>query len=106
MSTQMTVHSCTEEGYYRCEGVACGDNNGNASDPGDRFKGNCDKNGCDFNPYRVGSTDFYGPGQLTSDQTRDLRMLCTHASILKAARSIHAPQARASSWTRPSRSAS
>jgi cellulose 1,4-beta-cellobiosidase len=63
ISTQMTVHSCSTKGAYRCEGVECGDNNGkNASDPGDRFKGVCDKNGCDFNPYREGAKDFYGPG--------------------------------------------
>jgi len=63
ISTQMTVHSCSTEGPYRCEGVDCGDNNGkNASDPGDRFKGVCDKNGCDFNPYREGAHKFYGPG--------------------------------------------
>ncbi|KAL1530145.1 hypothetical protein AB1Y20_001061 [Prymnesium parvum] len=63
ISTQMTVHSCSTVGAYRCEGIACGDNNGkNASDPGDRFKGVCDKSGCDWNPYREGAHMFYGPG--------------------------------------------
>jgi len=57
ISTQMTVHGCTTEGQHRCEGVECGDN-----DKGERFKGVCDKDGCDYNPYRVGAVDFYGPG--------------------------------------------
>jgi len=41
----------------RCEGVDCGDN---AS--GDRFNGKCDKNGCDFQTYRLGNTTFFGSG--------------------------------------------
>lgn len=57
ISTQMTVHSCSTQGQHRCEGTECGDN---AS--GERFKGVCDKNGCDNNPYRVGDHEFYGPG--------------------------------------------
>jgi cellulose 1,4-beta-cellobiosidase len=77
ISTQMTVHSCDTAGYHRCEGVACGDNNGkNASDPGDRFKGVCDKNGCDYNPYREGDHKFYGPGSgFTLDSTRPMRVV-------------------------------
>ena len=57
ISTQMTVHGCSTQGPYRCDGIECGDN-----DKGERFKGVCDKDGCDYNPYRVGSTSFYGPG--------------------------------------------
>jgi cellulose 1,4-beta-cellobiosidase len=57
ISTQMTVHSCETEGQYRCEGTECGDNQ-----RGERFKGVCDKDGCDQNPYRVGDTTFFGPG--------------------------------------------
>ncbi|GKT56113.1 exoglucanase 1 [Colletotrichum tofieldiae] len=29
----------------------------------DRFAGDCDANGCDFNPYRMGVTSFYGKGK-------------------------------------------
>lgn len=74
ISTQMTIHSCEKEGAYRCEGVECGDNNGKSpGDPGDRFKGVCDKNGCDFNPYREGAHDFFGPGsQFTLDSTKPM----------------------------------
>jgi cellulose 1,4-beta-cellobiosidase len=77
ISTQMTVHSCDHQGYYRCEGVECGDNNGkNSSDPGDRFKGECDKNGCDFNPYREGAHSFYGPNSsFTIDSSRPVRVV-------------------------------
>ena len=31
-------------------------------DGADREAGLCDKSGCDFNPYRLGATDFYGNG--------------------------------------------
>jgi cellulose 1,4-beta-cellobiosidase len=76
ISTQMTVHSCEKEGAYRCEGVECGDNNGNGTDPGDRFKGICDKNGCDANPYRQGAHDFFGPGpQFALDSTKPMRVI-------------------------------
>ena len=34
ISTQMTTHTCSKPGAYRCEGVECGDNA-----KGDRFKG-------------------------------------------------------------------
>ena len=57
ISTQMTMHSCSKPGYYRCEGVECGDNLS-----GDRFKGVCDKDGCEMNPYRMGDHSFFGPG--------------------------------------------
>ena len=57
MSTQMTVHGCNVKGQTRCEGKDCGDNN-----KGQRFQGVCDKDGCDMNPYRMGVTDFFGPG--------------------------------------------
>ena len=42
-------------GSYKCQGTECGDD-----DKGERDLGVCDKSGCDFNPYRLGATDFYG----------------------------------------------
>jgi len=77
ISTQMTVHSCSTQGPHRCEGLECGDNNGKTpGDPGDRFKGVCDKNGCDFNPYREGVHDFYGPGpQFKLDSTKPMKVV-------------------------------
>jgi len=71
ISTQMTTHGCTTEGQHRCEGVECGDNA-----KGQRFKGVCDKDGCDMNPYRMGVTDFFGPGpQFTLDTTKPMTVV-------------------------------
>ncbi|KAH7395028.1 glycoside hydrolase [Phaeosphaeria sp. MPI-PUGE-AT-0046c] len=56
ISTAYTPHPCKEKGLYACEDAAsCGDGD-------NRYGGNCDKDGCDFNSYRMGVTDFYGPG--------------------------------------------
>ncbi len=52
-----TTHPCSTDGYYRCEGTECGDN-----DTDERYEGVCDKDGCDFASYRLGDTAFYGPG--------------------------------------------
>ena len=38
-----------------CKGLPCGEGT-------DRYKGQCDKDGCDYNPYRAGVKDFFGPG--------------------------------------------
>jgi len=51
-----TPHTCKPDGYKRCEGTDCGDNGE------DRYKGLCDKDGCDLNPYRAGNKTFWGPG--------------------------------------------
>jgi len=65
-ASAFTVHSCTEKGYYRCEGTACGDN-----DKGERQVGVCDKDGCDINAYRMGNKNFFGPGSsFTVDTTK------------------------------------
>jgi len=55
-SMAYTMHSCSVDSQTRCEGTDCGDNGP------DRFKGVCDKNGCDINPYRLGEKKFWGPG--------------------------------------------
>jgi cellulose 1,4-beta-cellobiosidase len=56
VSTAFTAHACEAKEQTRCEGVDCGDN------PDHRFDGLCDKNGCDFQTYRLGNTTFYGAG--------------------------------------------
>jgi len=56
ISTAYTPHACTTDGPFKCQGAECGDNGP------DRFKGVCDKNGCDFQTYRLNETNFYGPG--------------------------------------------
>mmetsp|Transcript_83825 Transcript_83825/g.215796 ORF Transcript_83825/g.215796 Transcript_83825/m.215796 type:complete len:333 (-) Transcript_83825:425-1423(-) len=55
MATAYTPHPCTTVGVERCEGVACGD-----TETGDRYKGLCDKDGCDYNHYRMGEQKYYG----------------------------------------------
>ncbi len=56
MATAFTPHTCSIKGVTPC-GTAqeCG------RDPY-RYDGYCDKDGADYNPYRVGDTGFYGPG--------------------------------------------
>jgi len=56
MSMAYTMHSCSPGEQTRCEGVDCGDNGE------DRFSGLCDKNGCDIQPHRLGTHNFFGPG--------------------------------------------
>jgi len=57
-SFALTPHPCENNEYHVCETDGCG---GTYSD--DRFAGDCDANGCDYNPYRMGVTDFYGAGK-------------------------------------------
>ena len=55
ISTAYTPHVCTVKGQTRCQGADCGV---------------CDKDGCDFNPYRLGDKTFYGPNpNFTIDTT-------------------------------------
>merc|ERR1719213_505277 len=56
-SSAYTLHPCGNEASFECtDPVTCGDN------PDHRYDGICDKDGCDFNPYRAGVKDFFGPG--------------------------------------------
>jgi cellulose 1,4-beta-cellobiosidase len=57
-SFALTPHPCEDNRYHVCETDGCG---GTYSK--DRFAGKCDANGCDYNPYRMGNTDFYGKGK-------------------------------------------
>jgi len=60
MATAYTPHVCTVMGPTRCNGTQCGDI------PNNRYGGVCDKDGCDFNSWRMGVKNFFGPG-LTVD---------------------------------------
>jgi cellulose 1,4-beta-cellobiosidase len=51
-----TPHVCTATGQTRCEGTDCGDDS-------NRYGGICDKDGCDFNSYRMGDQTFLGTGK-------------------------------------------
>ena len=71
MSTAYTSHVCTVTEQTRCQGTDCGDN---AS--GQRHDGVCDKDGCDFNPFRMGDKTFFGPGpNFTIDTTQKLTVV-------------------------------
>merc|ERR1712125_281585 len=56
ISTAYTAHSCSSDGHTRCEGDDCGNKDDN------RFKGVCDKNGCDVQTFRLGNKNFFGKG--------------------------------------------
>nr|ABS82449.1 cellobiohydrolase I [Fusicoccum sp. BCC4124] len=64
-ATAFTPHVCEAkvEGQYRCEGTECGDGD-------NRYGGVCDKDGCDFNSYRMGNETFYGSNGSTIDTTK------------------------------------
>jgi len=62
ISSAYTPHACTVQGQTRCNGTACGEGS-------QRYAGVCDKDGCDFNSYRMGDTTFFGPS-MTVDTTQ------------------------------------
>jgi len=65
ISTAFTPHPCTTIGQQTCSGDACG---GTYST--NRYAGECDPDGCDFNSYRMGVKDFYGPGMTVDTKSK------------------------------------
>ncbi|CAH0480494.1 unnamed protein product [Peronospora belbahrii] len=69
ISNAYTSHPCTSStktaGAYRCmSDKECGVDKA-------RYEGVCDKDGCDFNPYRMGNLTFFGRGsKYTIDTTK------------------------------------
>ncbi|KAB2568570.1 Glycosyl hydrolase family 7 [Lasiodiplodia theobromae] len=57
ISTAYTPHSCKTVAQHSCTGDDCG-----GTYSATRYAGDCDPDGCDFNSYRQGVKDFYGPG--------------------------------------------
>ena len=55
-SAAFTPHPCSVSGQTRCSGTDCGDDD-------DRYAGVCDKDGCDFNSWRMGDQTFLGVGK-------------------------------------------
>ncbi|RLN93565.1 hypothetical protein BBJ28_00001712, partial [Nothophytophthora sp. Chile5] len=55
---------------YRCESTTeCGSGDS-------RYDGICDKDGCDFNPYRMGNKTFFGPGaDFTIDTSKEFTVV-------------------------------
>ncbi|KAJ7318386.1 cellobiohydrolase I-II [Mycena albidolilacea] len=66
ISTAYTPHSCTTLGQSTCTGSACSAPNST--------QGTCDQAGCDFNSYRMGVTNFYGPG-MTVDTNQKITVV-------------------------------
>ncbi|TVY32978.1 Endo-beta-1,4-glucanase [Lachnellula occidentalis] len=60
-ATAFTPHPCNTTGVYACTEPLCGH--------ADKYAGVCDEDGCDFNAYRNGAPDFYGPNK-TIDTNR------------------------------------
>ena len=60
MGEAFTPHVCSVTEQTACTGDDCG----NGSD--NRYDAFCDKDGCDFNSFRMGNKSFLGPG-LTVD---------------------------------------
>ncbi|KAF1993048.1 glycoside hydrolase family 7 protein [Amniculicola lignicola CBS 123094] len=67
ISTAYTPHPCKQLGFVKCSGNDCGDDD-------NRYGGVCDKDGCDFNSYRMGVQDFYGPG-MTLDTNKKMTVV-------------------------------
>lgn len=64
ISAAVTPHVCNKAGQTVCTSNAtCG-----AGD--DRYNGNCDKDGCDFNSYRMGNESFYGAGKTVDTNSK------------------------------------
>ncbi|KAF8649218.1 hypothetical protein AX16_005945 [Volvariella volvacea WC 439] len=66
ISNAYTPHPCTQPGLTRCTDCTSGGRYGTV----------CDPDGCDFNPYRQGDRDFYGPGSSnTIDTTKKVTVV-------------------------------
>jgi cellulose 1,4-beta-cellobiosidase len=71
ISTAYTPHPCQNNAQHSCEGDACG-----GTYSADRYSGDCDPDGCDFNSYRQGNQTFYGPGaEFTVDTTKKMTVV-------------------------------
>ncbi|OKL59304.1 1,4-beta-D-glucan cellobiohydrolase B [Talaromyces atroroseus] len=66
ISYATTAHPCSSLGQTECDGDDCG-----GTYSAERYAGVCDPDGCDFNPYRLGNTSFYGPGSDFTVNTDD-----------------------------------
>lgn len=54
MSSVFAAHPCSVVGQTGCTESDCGDPS--------QYTSVCDRDGCDFNPFRMGNKSFYGPG--------------------------------------------
>ncbi|EMC99908.1 carbohydrate-binding module family 1 protein [Baudoinia panamericana UAMH 10762] len=64
VSAALTPHVCSVNGQTICStNTTCGAGS-------DRYTGYCDKDGCDFNSYRMGNHTFYGPGDTVDTKSK------------------------------------
>ena len=63
MAAAVTPHVCSVDGQTRCSGTDCGDGD-------QRYDGVCDKDGCDFNSWRMGDQTFLGPGKTVDTSSK------------------------------------
>jgi len=64
ISAAYTPHPCDPIDLEACTSdTTCGVGD-------DRYSGICDKDGCDFNSYRMGNTSFYGPGKIVDTKSK------------------------------------
>ncbi|KDQ28893.1 glycoside hydrolase family 7 protein [Pleurotus ostreatus PC15] len=63
MASAYTPHPCTVTTPTRCQGNDCGDGD-------NRYGGVCDKDGCDFNSFRMGDKNFLGPGKTVNTNSK------------------------------------
>ena len=63
MGAAVTPHVCSVQGQTRCSGNDCGDGD-------NRYGGICDKDGCDFNSWRMGDQTFLGPGKTVNTNSK------------------------------------
>ncbi|KAL7928143.1 Exoglucanase 1 [Trichoderma chlorosporum] len=76
ISEALTPHPCETVGQTMCTSDDCG---GTYST--NRYAGTCDPDGCDWNPYRLGNTSFYGPGStFTLDTTKKMTVVTQFAT--------------------------
>jgi len=66
---QIAAHPCATAGPTKCDGMDCG-----SVGKGWRYQGMCDKDGCDYNTYRMGDRGFWGPGK-TVDSNRPVTVV-------------------------------
>lgn len=87
MATAMTPHTCSTKGTQRCtDSKSCGDGSF-------RYQGWCDKDGADYNPYRLGNPQLYGPSEKHSINTMKpfdvITQFITQDKRLKSIRRIY-----------------
>jgi cellulose 1,4-beta-cellobiosidase len=69
-ASAFTPHTCSNIGVKACKnGLDCGVNE-------NRYKGWCDRDGADYNPYRMGDRQLYGFGpQFTVDTSKPIEVI-------------------------------